>query len=182
MMGTRSLVRWTLILAFALGSISVALAATGPAIFPKVTGQNLNGTTLALPSDFQAPASFVAIAYTREQQAQIETWIPFIEEARRKHPSIGAYEVPVLPRAAVLFRSFIEGGMRKGIPDHDIRAITVTLYLDKRPFNAAMGITSEADITLLIVKPDGSILWRASGAYDSAKTTGLESVLAQLAS
>jgi hypothetical protein len=145
-----------------------------------LTGQNLNGKTVNLPSDFQAPASIVFIAYVRAQQAQVDTWKAFVADVRRRYPPIGNYEVPTLPKSDAFFRWFIDGGMRRGIPDEATRDITITLYIDKAPFNEALGIASESDITVLLVKPTGAVLWRSSGAFTPAKGSGLMDVLGTL--
>jgi hypothetical protein len=159
--------------------MAVILAVALSVAFPAVTGQNLNGATVALPGAFAAPASFVYIAYVRGQQAQVDTWKPFVAQARLRYPALGEVELPTLPKSAGFFRGFIDGGMRNGIRDPAARAATITLYIDKRAFNTALGIAREDEITVLLVKPDGSVLWRASGPYDPEKTAGLDAVLAQ---
>ena len=149
-------------------------------MFPPVTGQNLNGKTMHLPADFTAPASFVYVAYTRGQQAQVDSWKAFVGDARRRFPTVGEVEVPTLPSSSKFFRGFIDGGMRNGIKDPAARDATITLYIDKSPFDAAIGVADEGEIAVMLVKPDGTILWSARGAYDPAKGTGLGAVLAAL--
>jgi hypothetical protein len=171
--------------AIAVAAVSgAAMMQAGGAVpvFPAVSGENLNGKRFSLPADFQGPASFVAIAFAREQQTQVDGWLPAIKAARARVPALGGYEVPVLSRGVSLFRGFINGGMRRGIPDTATRATTITLYIDKRPFDESLAIATEAEITVLLVKPDGTILWRASGPCDAAKTAGLDAVLAALGS
>ena len=160
--------------------MAYALAAALSAVFPAVTGQNLNGATVTLPGGFAAPASFVYIAYVRGQQAQVDTWKPFVAQVRTRHPALGEVELPTLPKSAGFFRGFIDGGMRNGIRDPAARAATITLYIDKPAFNAALAIASEDEITVLLVKPDGSVLWRASGSYAPEKTAALDAALATL--
>jgi len=70
--------------------------------------------------------------------------------------------------------------MRNGIRDTAMRDATITLYIDKRPFDASLGITSEDEIVVLLVTPDGTVLWRAAGAYEPAKETGAEAALAAI--
>ena len=94
-------------------------------IFPQVIGQNLNGKTFNLPKDFQGPASFVFVAFKREQQAQVDSWKTFVTDACARYPAVGEYEVPTLPRGISLFRGFIDGGMRSGIRDTATRAVTI---------------------------------------------------------
>jgi hypothetical protein len=155
--------------------LAAAIAVT--ARFPNVTSTNLNGRTMHLPADFRAPASIVFVAFVRGQQAQVDSWKPFVDDLRRRFPAIGDYELPTLGKSAAFIRGFIDGGMRRGITDPATRDATITLYIDKAPFDAALGITSENDITVLLVRPDGTVLWRATGAYAAGKGDGLEAAL-----
>ena len=168
------------IVAMAFGAATMAPSEGAVPVFPNETGQNLNGKTFNLPADFQAPASFVFIAYTRPQQSQVDSWKGVVADARKRYPAIGEYEVPTLSRGNSLFRGFIDGGMRNGIQDPAVRAVTITLYIDKRAFNSSLGITSEDDIVVLLVKPDGTVLWRSSGAYADGKSAGLDEALKAL--
>jgi hypothetical protein len=150
------------------------------AMFPSVTGRNLNGATVQLPRDFQAPASIVYVAFVRGQQAQVDTWKPFVAGLRRRIPAIGEYEVPTLSRGNALFRGFIDGGMRNGITDPAARAATITLYIDKRPFDAALGIANEDAIAVVLVTPGGNVLWSGRGAFDDAQGNALAAAAAAL--
>ena len=159
-----------------LGSATtIANAAT---MFPNVAGQNLNGRSVNLPADFQAPASIVFVAYVRGQQAQVDSWKPFVTDMRERFPAIGVFEVPTLSRGDALFRWFIDGGMRRGIPDRATREATITLYIDKTPFDDALGITSEHDIVILLVEPNGTVVWRSSGTYAPEKAAGFLEAMA----
>lgn len=149
-------------------------------MFPTVDGRNLNGVAFRLPRDFKAPASIVFVAFKREQQRDVDSWKTFVRDVRAKRPDIGEYEVPVLSKGDALIRFLIDGGMRRGIPDLAVRAATITLYIDKGPFDASLGLASESDIAVLLVEPDGTILWRAAGAYVEGKGDGLDAVLATL--
>ena len=151
-----------------------------PTVFPNVTGSNLNGKTFQLPGDFHAPASLVFIAYQREQQGDIDSWKSAVTDLRRRYPFLGEYELPTLSRNITLFRGFIDGGMRRGIPDTATRAATITLYIDKHAFNKTLEIGDERAIVIVLVKPDGTILWRTTGDYAPGKVAGLNAVLAAL--
>jgi hypothetical protein len=78
-----------------------------------------------------------------------------------------------------MMRSFIDGGMRRGIPDAAVRAATITLYIDKDPFKRSLGIASEDDIYVLLVDRAGTIHWRARGAYAEHAFTELAKLVEQ---
>lgn len=146
--------------------------------FPQVSGKNLDGTPLNLPGDFAGKVNLVFVAFAREQQSDVDSWKPLVDEVHQRFPDVKVYEVPVLSRSYSLFRGFIDGGMRRGIPDPAVRAATITLYIDKNPFDTALGATSEGAIIVLLVRPSGEILWRTTGRYDAANKPTLDPLLA----
>lgn len=156
---------------------SALLLAAAAFAFPTVTGKNLNGTVFHLPSDFAAPVNLVFVPFVRNQQSDVDSWKPFVSDLKSRHPRLGVYEVPTLSSGYSLFRGFIDGGMRSGIPDPAVRATTITLYIDKHAFDSALGIESESAITVLLVRPNGEILWRAMGRYDAANPPKLDEFL-----
>jgi hypothetical protein len=83
------------------------------------------------------------------------------------------YELPVIQRLNVLARTFINEGMRSGIPDRLARARTITLYLDKVAFRRALELPHEDDIYVLLVDRQGQVLWRSGGAFTPEKGEGL---------
>jgi hypothetical protein len=158
--------------------VSVATMVSGH--FPEVSGKNLNGKAFTLPRDFGAPVNLVFIAYKREQQADVDSWQSAAERATVRRPEVAIWEVPTLSRGNAFFRGFIDGGMRRGIPDERVRAKTITLYIDKAPFNATLGIASENTITVLLMRSGGEILWRATGRYAVESGAALDAALAAL--
>ncbi len=142
--------------------------------FPNVVGKNLAGKVFRLPADFEAPLNLVFIAFQRRQQDDVDSWKPLVENVARRFPQVRVYEIPTLSRSYTLFRGFIDGGMRAGIPDPSTRAATITLYIDKGPYDESLGITSEDEITVMLVRPSGEIIWRATGRYDPARTPSLD--------
>ena len=87
------------------------------------------------------------------------------------------YELPTIDKLNPVARWFINSGMRRGIPDANARARTITLYLDKPSFRKALDLPDEKQIYALLVDRSGCVLWRAEGDFDEAKAAGLEEAL-----
>jgi len=164
-------------LAVAAGSGNADPTDAPAATFPKVTGKNLSGKEFKLPADFEGPLNLVFIAFERKQQGDVDSWKPFADDLKSRFPRLHVYELPTLPRSISFMRGFIDGGMRSGIPDPAARAATITLYLDKRAYDRALAIVSEREITVVLVKPSGAIIWRTSGRYDAAHKPALDGLL-----
>ena len=145
--------------------------------FPQVTGRNLMGRTLDLPIGLDGDVNVVLVAFKRHQQDDVDTWTPALRALAARRPGLRVYELPTLASGYRIMRGFIDGGMRGGIPDTAVRAATITLYIDKKPFKAALRIEGEGEIHVFVVERGGRILWRAAGRYTPEALAQLEASL-----
>lgn len=145
--------------------------------FPTVSGYNLHRKELVFPRDFAGDLNLVIVPFQRYQQAIVNTWIPFAQETEGTFPGFYYYEFPTIYQMSAVGRTFLNEGMRAGIPDQTARDRTVTLYLDKDEFKTALDIPREDDIYLFLLDRDGNILWRTTGAYSEDRARGLIEVV-----
>ena len=145
--------------------------------FPAVTGSNLQRQKLSLPQDFRGELNLVLIAFQQWQQAQVDTWIPFVRQLEESHSGVRYYELPTIQRRSVLSRTLINEGMRAGIPDPVARERTITLYVDKRAFREALELPGEDDIHVILLDRQGRVRWRAEGAFTAEKGESLTAAL-----
>lgn len=143
--------------------------------FPSVSGHNLDREQLIFPDDFAGQHNFVLLAFQQWQQADINTWLPFVHTQVSKHDEVTYYEFPVIQSRNMLSRWFINEGMRAGIPDPVSRRQTITLYLDKDAFRSALEIETEQDIVVLLVDRAGEVLARSQGKFTPEKAAALVS-------
>ena len=150
-------------------------------VFPDVEGSNLNGQKFRLPQDLEGRVNIVLVAFQREQQADIDTWIPALDSLVQGQSDLFYYELPTISRMNPVIRWFITRGMRGGIEDPEARHRTITLFIDKEPFREALNIPQEDAIYILLVDPQGHVLWRTEGVYSDDKGRELrQAVLAIL--
>jgi hypothetical protein len=145
--------------------------------FPVVTSANLEGRTFTLPRDFEGERNVVFVAFERRQQADVDSWVPFVKSLLARTPDAEYYEIPTIKRMVAPMRWMINRGMRGGIDDLGARERTITLYLDKEPFKRALGITTEREIHVLVVDREGRVQWRTAGAFNDDKGQGLARAL-----
>jgi len=145
--------------------------------FPAVTGRSLTGRTYHLPADFEGERNLVLVAFKRHQQEDVDTWTPHLRPLAARDSTLRAYELPTLGHGYTWMRGFIDGGMRRGIPDSAVRAATITLYINKRSFRDTLAIADENRIHVLLVDRAGRILWRAEGPYTAEAEAALKRVL-----
>ena len=157
--------------------------AEGPAVpdtslrFPDVQGRSLTGRRVTLPEDFAGDLNVVLVAFKRWQQEDVDTWMPHLRELAASRTGLRVYELPTLASSYRLMRTFIDGGMRGGIPDSAVRAATITLYIDKRPYKAALQIPNEDQIHVFLVERGGRIRWRAAGPFTAEAAAQLDAAL-----
>jgi ATP synthase subunit 10 len=149
-----------------------------PAIFPSVHASNLNRRTFDLPHDFEGDRNLVVVAFQRDQQEVVDTWTAPIRDLLARYPDLRFYELPTISRGNPLFRAWLDGAMRGGIPDHQSREQTITLYVDKVAFRRALGLPHEDTIYVLLVDRAGHVFWRGEGEYSARVAAELEPVLA----
>lgn len=146
-------------------------------VFPTVQGENLEGRVFTLPTDLKGTYNLLFIAFQREQQADIDRWVPLVKQLLKQYPALAYYELPTIYRGNPLFRWWVNTGMRMGIPDREAREATITLYLDKPAFRKALAINDEERIYVLLVNRNGDVYWRAEGPYTEEKGQGLRRAL-----
>jgi len=148
-------------------------------VFPQATGSNLLRKRIELPGGLTEQFNIVVIAYQQWQQPHGDTWIPTLGELEQAFPGLADYELPTIYEMNFLSRTFLNEGMRAGIPNQKARERTITLYLDKAGFRRSLGIESEGEITVLLIDRAGQVYWRTTGVFEEVKARELAQTLAK---
>jgi hypothetical protein len=155
--------------------------ADGQSTFPSVAAQTLAGRCVAFPEATNGKVGLVFVAFERNAQYQIDTWVaPLIEEYLAS-PDVAYYEIPMISGAYKLAGRFIDAGMRGGVPN-SLHDRTATFYGNRSPFTKAMNISDMSKAYLFVLDRDGRIVFRTQGSADpdqvSATRTAIEALLA----
>ncbi len=105
--------------------------------FPMLEARSLTGATYRLPGNFRGRPSAVLVGFEIWQQATIDSWLPTLEARATRQPGLRVYELVPIPRFLAPARPAIDGGMAIGIPSPEVRARTLTAYVDLPPVLAA---------------------------------------------
>jgi hypothetical protein len=141
--------------------------------FPNVAGRSLLGLEHHLPADFPADVSIAVIAFQQWHQRQVDEWIGRLAAAGIPDTPHEAgplarviLEIPVLSGRFKIARRFIDGGMAASIRDPRVlaRTITITIYGSVDGVCEPLGITSRENVSVRIVRRDGTVLWGCTGA------------------
>ena len=169
-------VKWVCAILLAACGALGAFAQPAPA-FPPISGTDLNGRSLMFPADFSTPCSLVLIPFDMHQQADVDSWRGFVQDARKAHPSLAVFELPTIARGLRVIQFLIANGMRSGIPDRATRAATVPVFTDVAAFARDLGVPTTREMVVLVVAPSGGILARATGRYAADGAASIERVL-----
>ncbi|MFT6426232.1 MAG: hypothetical protein ACJAX9_002611 [Celeribacter sp.] len=104
----------------------------------------------------------------------MDTWITGLG----LDPDIGPefVELPVVGSLTKAIKSYVDQGMQSGITAISMRARTITLYENARNVNAPLGFEGRSDIRVLLVRPDGTVLWQTSGPATDAAMLDLKAL------
>jgi hypothetical protein len=100
-----------------------------------------------------------------------------VEPLLAQDAELRLYEVPTIYESSTLFRLWLNNGMRAGITDQIARQRTVTIYVDREQFNAALSIPDTSNVHLLLLNEEGRIVWRSTGPANDKKLAALSQAL-----
>lgn len=145
--------------------------------FPEVAGRDIDGNDFVVPTDFSGDLNLVLMAFTREHQNDVNTWLPPARELESSRPGFRVYELPTLWEMNWFQRKQLDFWMSAGIKDPLARATTITLYTDLQAMQSALEIPDLDTIQVLLVDRDGQVVWRSEGTYSKAKFEDLAATL-----
>lgn len=155
-------------------SLQGLMAAENLRTFPNVKGKNLHGDVVPFPEAFAAKAYHLClIAFVRQQQNDVDTWLPKLEALVAEREDLEFMELPTISRMNAFMRWFIYRGMRSGIDNPVSRTRTITLHLNKEPFKKELGIEGEEEIVVVLVNDKGEVRWQSTGRWTQAKADAL---------
>lgn len=144
---------------------------------PEVVGINLEGKDVRIPDGLDGEAILVIVAFQREQQENVNTWIPELVELEKTNPDFRFYELPVIYKGGAAFRFWVNNGMRSGITDTPSRLRTITVYTDREAFNQFLNIPNTDQIQLFLLNREKQIVWRSTGDYSPEKYDAIKKLI-----
>ena len=145
--------------------------------FPRLPARDLEGLDAWLPGAFSGQRNVVIVAFRRQQQALVDSWVPWLEEHATADPGFRFYELPTIGRQWAPVRNMIDGGMAAAIREPEILRRTLTVYGDVRRLTGPLGIDDRSTVTLLVVDGGGTVQWAGAGGFDEATAVELDAAL-----
>lgn len=119
-----------------------------------VTGENLEGELVKVPEDFKNQPTLLLFGFVQNSQFDIDRWLIGLDMTETK---VATYEIPTIKGMAPrMFRTFIDNGMRKGIPKELWKGV-VTIYSDGDKIQRFTGNQNPNNARVLLLNKDGVI-------------------------
>jgi ATP10 protein len=129
--------------------------------FPVVEAKTLAGQETTVPDDAAGKVTLVCVAFLRESQSQLDSWLnPFYEKFGSRD-DIMFYEVPMISGGYKFMKPIIDGGMRGGLPQFKHKHV-VTMYGDVQSYQQALNIDPRNGHAFLLDR-EGTIRWQEEG-------------------
>src|SRR5690349_792763 len=64
--------------------------------FPRLAARDLDGCEVALPAGLPGEWNVVIVAFRREQQDLVDSWVPWLEQRAAADPRLGFVELPAI--------------------------------------------------------------------------------------
>jgi len=144
--------------------------------FPKITGIDLDGKKQELPAAFKNKFNLVIVAFKREQQTEVDTWIKAIEPILKENSNLSFYEIPLIYEISTIGRMWVNNGMRFGIPDEVARKRTITVYTNREEFFRITDM-KEDNIYALLIDANGKILWKSQGVANKTNIAAVKKII-----
>lgn len=169
------------ILFFLAGMLVQGATSTPPADvgqFPAIQGRSLDGAHLNLPAEFSGQLNLVLVSFAREQQHEVDGWIPAARQIESAHTKFRYYELPTMSGENVLYRWWFNEALRSNTTDKNLRSRILTAYVNKRAFRKSLRIANEKQAVAILVDQKGRVYWRADGPYKDQDMVAILAVLA----
>jgi hypothetical protein len=145
--------------------------------FPRVRARDLEGRDVELPADFVGARTVAILAFQREHQDLVDSWVPWLDERAAADPGFRFYEIPTISGRWSLARRFIDGGMAAAIRVPAVLQRTFTFYGDTDRLAGPLQITDRSTISLFVVGADGTVTWGEQGRFDPGAAERLSAAL-----
>jgi hypothetical protein len=142
-------------------------------IFPSISARNLEGLDVVLPKAFAGERNVVMVAFQRQHQELVDSWVPWLEQQAAFDTGLRFYEIPTIGRLWAPARRFIDGGMAAAIRVPAILQRTFTVYGDVSRLTTPLGITDMSTIAVVFVDSGGDVLCQDSGGFTAEKAEEL---------
>lgn len=143
--------------------------------FPTVSGESLEKNQVVIPRDFNNQHTLLLIGYKQDSQFDIDRWLIGLDMTDTVLPT---YELPTIQGMAPrMFSTFIDSGMRKGIPK-ELWGGVITIYKDGDTVQQFTGNENPNNARVVLINQAGVIIYFYDRGFSVGALNELKLVLA----
>jgi hypothetical protein len=130
--------------------------------FPDITAKTLAGNTITLPGSAKGKITLVTMAFVRDAQTMIDSWLKPFEKEFGQDDSFTFYEVPMIASSWKKFSWVIDSGMRGGIAKEKHNNV-MTYYGDYDNYRKKLSMYNKNLAYAFLLDQEGVIRWAGKG-------------------
>ena len=134
---------------------------------PRITGENLSGQQVSLPSASAGSVAIMCIGFSHASQSQLKPWAERAAKAFRQNDHVLVYSIAVLEDAPRWVRGMAVRGMRSAVPAQQ-RDHFVVVYHGESELKRVTGFRRSEEAYILLLDPTGEIQWVSHGPVSDA--------------
>ena len=134
---------------------------------PRLEFENVPGKKVTLPDAAAGHPAVLVIGFSHASQKQTKPWSEKLNHAYSPGSLVLVFSVAALEDVPRLVRGMATHGIRGGVPAEQ-REHFLLLFQHEKELKQAAQFTAPDDAYLLILGPDGSIVWRFHGLVTDA--------------
>jgi hypothetical protein len=145
-----------------LTAVALVLTVAAPiqaAQFPALECETLTGRHLTMPADAQGNPALFIVGFSKASSEQTGYWAKHIPK-----DLVPTYPIAVLEGVPRLARRMTVHGIKTGVPKPNQDHFLI-IYDNEKELKAAAEFQAPDEAYLILIAPDGSILWRFHGAF-----------------
>ena len=162
--------KWLMAISVVLATV-IGATAQAESLPKAMLFTNLSGQEVEWPKGLPGKKTVILLAYKRGQQSAVEDWVAQMGFA----PSDDFIQVLLMGRGARFVKGMIDGGLKKAFATQDWQERTYTIYQKASVLNKPFGISDTKQMQVIVLREDGKILGKVSGAADAGKIKQVKS-------
>ncbi len=144
--------------------------------FPTIQAETLSQKKVVFPDIAEGRYAFILIAFKRQTQGEVDSWLDtFIEEFGGEE-DITFYEIPMISGNWKWMSSWIDSGMRAGVPDYKHDHVA-TYYGPLSRYFEYFDIKDSRTVYVFFLDKQGNIIWRKTGPASEKRFEELRKVV-----
>jgi hypothetical protein len=175
-------------LILAMLGVALTASAAAPVVelavgdqLPPLKGEFLSGRTAVLPQAASGRVALLMLGFTYDSRFRVEAWAKRFRQDFGNKPGVTFFEIPMIGGMARMGKWFIDSGMRRGTPKADYENV-ITVYGGTDAWKRRVGFRDPRAAYLILLRPNGAIVWRYAGSLDEEPYKALSSEVSRLLS